>query len=194
MEYVRVLRRLAMSLPGIYLGDVHRSCSRCVVTGLNVLRGVYNMDVHIRELEKDDYMQYIDVIGQLRPVDRCVSKEEFSDVYDAIFKSNKIFVALYDNNIVGSITLIIEQKFIHKLAIYTRIEDVVVDESHRNNRIGYKLVQHAIDYSNEIKSFKITLTCKKYLEKFYNRSNFSIYDIHMSQLVDVSSPGEQSCM
>jgi len=142
------------------------------------------MNINFRELSLDDYEEYIKLINQLRPIGCYISKEKYIDIFNTIFKNNKIFVAILDNTIVGAVTLVIEQKFIHNCSIYTRIEDVIVDNSFRGNNIGKQLVKYAIDYSKKtLNAFKITLTCKKYLQKFYEKNNFNEYDIHMSQLL-----------
>ena len=142
-----------------------------------------NIPIHIRELSLGDYEEYIKLINQLRPIGCVISKEKYIDIFNIIFKNNKVFVAIIDNTIVGAITLIIEQKFIHNCSIYTRIEDVIVDNNYRNKNIGKELVKYAIDYSKYLSAFKITLTCKKYLQTFYEKNNFEEYDIHMSQLL-----------
>ena len=141
------------------------------------------MNVIIRELSLDDYEQYIKLINQLRPIGCDISKEKYINIFNIIFKNNKVFVAVIDSTIVGAITLIIEQKFIHNCSIYTRIEDIIVDNNYRNKNIGKQLVKYAIDYSKSKSAFKITLTCKKYLQTFYEKNNFEEYDIHMSQLL-----------
>lgn len=139
--------------------------------------------MNIRELSLHDHEQYIKLVNQLRPIGCEISKEKYIDIFNIIFKNNKVFVAIIDNNIVGAITLIIEHKFIHNCSIYTRIEDVIVDNNYRNKNIGKQLVKYAIDYSKSLSAFKITLTCKKHLQKFYEKNNFDEYDIHMSQLL-----------
>ena len=141
------------------------------------------MSINIRELSLDDCEQYIKLINQFRPIGCVISKEKYIDIFNIIFKNNKVFVAIIDNTIVGAITLIIEQKFIHNCSIYTRIEDVIVDNNYRNKNIGKELVKYAIDYSKHLSAFKITLTCKKNLQSFYEKNNFEKYDIHMSQLL-----------
>ena len=141
------------------------------------------MNINFRELSLDDYEQYVKLINQLRPISAYISKEKYIDLFNTIFKSNKIFVAELENNLIGAITLVIEQKFIHNCSIYTRIEDVIVDNKFRGNNIGKQLVKYALDYSKNLHAFKITLTCKKNLIPFYKKNNFEEYDIHMSQLL-----------
>ena len=143
------------------------------------------MKYNIRKLMKTDFEEYIVLISQLRPIGIIPTREKFEEIYDTIFTNNIIFIAeeYLTKKLIGSITLLIEQKFIHNLSKYARIEDVIVDENYRKQNIGMSLVKFAIDYAKKAKVFKITLTCKKYLENFYKKNNFEIYDIHMSQLL-----------
>ena len=141
------------------------------------------MDIKIRQLNINDYEQYINLIKQLRRIDISISNEKFIEIYNTIFKSNVIFVAEYENKLIASITLIIEQKFIHNLSKYIKIEDVIVDNNYKNKGIGKKLVAYAVQYSKDMGAFKITLTCKKHLIPFYSKNDFQVYDIHMSQLL-----------
>ena len=143
------------------------------------------MKYNIRKLMKTDFEKYITLISQLRPIEIIPTREKFEEIYDTIFTNNMIFIAEehVTKKLIGSITLLIEQKFIHNLSKYARIEDVVVDENYRKQNIGRSLVKYAICYAKKIKVFKITLTCKKNLENFYKKNDFEIYDIHMSQLL-----------
>ena len=85
--------------------------------------------INIRKLTIHDYDQYINLINQLRPIGCDITYETFIKIYEDIFKSNIIFVAEINNILVGSITLLIEQKFIHKCSKYVVIEDVIVDNT-----------------------------------------------------------------
>ena len=137
----------------------------------------------LRKLEKTDYQEFIDLTNEFRAIGTDISQEKFNEVYDEIFKSSIIFVAEKDNVVVGTAKLLIEQKFIHKLAKYGFIEDVIVKEEHRNAGIGKMLVKYIVDYCKENRFHKITLTCNTSLIKFYEKNNFEVYDIHMSQLL-----------
>jgi glucosamine-phosphate N-acetyltransferase len=43
---------------------------------------------------------------------------------------------LRSNKIIGSATLVLEQKFIHGCAVRGRLEDVVVDDTYRGKQLG----------------------------------------------------------
>ena len=136
-----------------------------------------------RELYKSDYEEYIKLITEFRPVNNHITKETFENIYDIIFKNSIIFVIEIDNKLVASGKLLIEQKFIHNLAKYGYIEDIIVSKENRNNGLGKKIVKYIVDYCKENKFYKITLTCDEKLINFYKKNNFEVYQIHMSQLI-----------
>ena len=135
----------------------------------------------IRELKKIDYIEYINLMNLFRPIGN-ITKEDFENIYDKIFLKNKIFVIEKNNKIIGSVKLIIEHKLIYNMAIYGRIEDVIVHNNFRNKGIGYKLIKYVVDYCKTNNFFKITLCCNEDLIPFYKKNNFEVYQIHMSQL------------
>ena len=136
-----------------------------------------------RKLYKSDYEEYIKLITEFRPVNNHITKETFENIYDIIFKNSIIFVIEIDNKLVASGKLLIEQKFIHNLAKYGYIEDIIVSKENRNNGLGKKIVKYIVDYCKENKFYKITLTCDEKLVNFYKKNNFEVYQIHMSQLI-----------
>ena len=48
---------------------------------------------------------------------------------------------------------------------------------------GKEIIKHIIDYCKTNKFYKITLSCRKELVPFYEKNNFEVYQIHMSQLL-----------
>tara|TARA_Y100000389_G_C17334898_1_gene450097 strand:+ start:88 stop:507 length:420 start_codon:yes stop_codon:yes gene_type:complete len=137
----------------------------------------------IRILNKDDYNQFIPLINEFRPINTNISQELFNNLYDEIFKSSIIYVIEINNILIGTGKLLIEQKFIHNLAKYGRIEDVFIKEDYRNKCIGSKLIQEILNYCKENNFFKITLTCNDNLISFYKNNNFEVYHNNMSQLL-----------
>lgn len=137
----------------------------------------------IRKLKKSEYKEYISLIEEFRSIGLCINKEKFEEVYDNIFKNSIIYVMIVSDKIIGSATLIIEQKFIHKLAKYGHIEDVIIADEYRRKGYGTLLINHIVNICKSEEFYKITLTCKKELIPFYEKNNFEVYQIHMSQLL-----------
>ena len=137
----------------------------------------------VRKLEKTDFKEYISLINQFRPIGLDIDKDKFEKIYDYIFKNSIIFVIEINNIIIACATLVIEQKFIHNLSKYGRIEDVIVNSKYRGNRYGTKIINELVNYCKKNNFYKITLTCKKDLIPFYKKNGFEVYQCHMSQLL-----------
>jgi glucosamine-phosphate N-acetyltransferase len=137
----------------------------------------------IRELRKEDYEEYILLINEFRPIDMYITREKFEEIYDIICKNSIIFVGILDNQIICSAKLIIEQKFIHKLAKYGHIEDVIVNKFKQKQGFGDELIKYIVEYCKNEDFYKIRLMCSGDLVKFYKKNNFIINEINMSQLL-----------
>ena len=83
-----------------------------------------------------------------------------------------IHVAEVDGKIVGSTTLLIEQKFIHEGGIVGHIEDVVVKKEFEGQGIGMNLVLSLLDVAKERKCYKTILNCENGLISFYEKIGF----------------------
>ena len=76
--------------------------------------------------------------------------------------------------IVGTMTLIIEQKLIHGGAKCGHIEDLVVDEKSRGQNIAQELLQFAKDRCRSSGCYKVILDCDEKLAGFYKKNGFSL--------------------
>ena len=90
-----------------------------------------------------------------------------------------IHVAELNGKIVGSTTLLIEQKFIHEGGFVGHIEDVVVNKEFEGRGIGMKLVLSLLDIAKEKKCYKTILNCEDKLIPFYEKIGFKQKSIEM---------------
>ena len=90
-----------------------------------------------------------------------------------------IHVAELNGKIVGSTTLLIEQKFIHEGGFVGHIEDVVVNKKFEGQGIGMKLVLSLLDVAKEKKCYKTILNCEDKLIPFYEKIGFKQKSIEM---------------
>ena len=92
-----------------------------------------------------------------------------------ILTNNNHNIFLYidsSNNILGALTLLVEQKFIHNGKCAAHIEDFVVKQEFRGQNIGKDLIHHAINYAKEHNCYKIILDTNSKLEKYYASYGF----------------------
>ena len=71
--------------------------------------------------------------------------------------------------IIGSGTILIEQKFIHGCSLIGHIEDVVVHKDYRKQGIGNILIQDLIEISKTLNCYKIILDCSLNNILFYEK-------------------------
>lgn len=78
------------------------------------------------------------------------------------------------NQIVGSATLVVEQKFIHECALRGRLEDVVVSDDYRGKQLGKLIIATVTLLAQHLNCYKITLDCKDNMIPFYTRLGYTL--------------------
>ena len=131
-------------------------------------------EIEIREIEEDDlekgFLETLDFLRKASDIDKNKAKEILKKIQQ---NSNHIInVAVDDNKIVGSTTLLIEQKFIHDGGLVGHIEDVVVRKDYEGKGIGIKLVTSLLERAKEKNCYKTILDCKDDVKQFYERIGF----------------------
>ena len=140
------------------------------------------MLMNIRELESNDYYKkYLDLLSQLTVV-KYLEFEDFEEQLIQIKKNpfHKIFIIEDNEQIIGSITVLIEMKFIRNLGKVCHIEDVVVSNDYRGKGIARKLIEYVTNYSKNEGCYKILLNCKENLIEFYSKFGFENKNLEMS--------------
>mgnify|MGYP003387213386 CR=1 FL=1 len=134
----------------------------------------------ISELVKEDYYcGFLQLLEQLTVVN--ANDIKYDDFVDRLNQtSQKIFVIKDNNQIIGTASVFIEHKFIHKLSNVGHIEDVVVNLEYRKQGIGKLLVDHCVEYAKEKQCYKIILNCASHNISFYEKCGFKSKNVEMS--------------
>jgi glucosamine-phosphate N-acetyltransferase len=133
--------------------------------------------IQVKELEEDFINDsFFETLSNLAEVGE-VSK----DVFREIKKSNniKIFVAFIDCELVGTITALIEQKFIHKGGRVCHIEDLATRKGYENLGVGSRLIEHVIKLAAEERCYKVILDCSQHNSTYYKKFGFYQHEIAM---------------
>ena len=77
-----------------------------------------------------------------------------------------------DLQIIGSATLILEQKFIHDGKCVGHIEDVVINKKFQKLKFGSKLISKLIQRAHEEGCYKTVLDCLDDVAPFYKNLGF----------------------
>ena len=124
-------------------------------------------------IESDLENGFLESLDNLRLATNLEHNSAKSILKEILENENHIVhVAELDGKIVGSTTLLIEQKFIHDGGFVGHIEDVVVKKEFEGQEIGMKLVLSLLDVANEKKCYKTILNCEDELIPFYEKIGF----------------------
>ena len=131
-------------------------------------------EIEIREIRENDlengFLETLDFLRKASDLDKSKAKEILEKIKQ---NSNQIIqVAIDDKKIVGCITLLIEQKFIHDGGLVGHIEDVVVRKDYEGKGIGIKLVTSMLEHAKRKNCYKTILDCKDDVKQFYERIGF----------------------
>ncbi|MBA3976774.1 MAG: GNAT family N-acetyltransferase [Nitrosopumilus sp.] len=142
------------------------------------------MSFTIRELKEEDLSNgFFETLSNLSEVGKLANDtirkmEILREIRD---KNYRIVIAEDKQNhqIVGSATLLIEQKFIHNGGKAGHIEDVVTRKGYEGKGIGKEILKELIKIAKDNECYKIILDCDEKLIKFYEKIGFKKNSIMM---------------
>ena len=130
----------------------------------------------IRELQKEDLWNgFLTSLDSLREASN-IDKSKANEVFDKVNSNEDHIIAVAEVNgkIVGSTTLLIEQKFIHDGGLVGHIEDVVVDKKFQGQKIGEKIIKFLLEKSQNRGCYKTILDCTDDVKPFYEKLGFKV--------------------
>ena len=131
-------------------------------------------DIKIREIIESDiengFLESLDNLRNASNLDKTTAREILKKITSN--PDHIIHVAEIDGKIIGSTTLLIEQKFIHNGGYVGHIEDVVVSKEFEGRGIGMKLVVSLLEKAKTMNCYKTILDCKEELIPFYEKIGF----------------------
>lgn len=134
--------------------------------------------VVIRSLRREDLDRgFLETLSALTTVD--LTPAEARQVFATRPANSHTFVAMRNNRVVGTTSLLVDQKFIHGGGRVGHIEDVAVAHDAQRMGIGTALVEHAVAQAKELGCYKVILHCFSDLSGFYQRLGFRDYNIGM---------------
>lgn len=141
------------------------------------------INYQIRELEKKDLdvkRGFLETLGHLAEVSD-LSKEKAEEILEKINSQNsQILVALTDDDqIIGLVTLMLEQKFLRGGKLAGHIEDVVTRKGYEGMGVASALMKKAIQIAQEKGCYKLILDCEDKLIPFYEKFGFQEKEICM---------------
>jgi glucosamine-phosphate N-acetyltransferase len=137
------------------------------------------MNITIRELSGPDINErFLDTLASLAEVHLTVA--EAREIFRSQLRSGvRTYIAMIDDQIVGTATLLVEQKFIHRGGRIGHIEDVAVHRDFQKQGIGTVLVRHTTQEAAKFGCYKVILSCFPDRVDFYTRLGYRQYDVGM---------------
>lgn len=138
-------------------------------------------DVTIRKIQKKDLFNgFLHSLDSLRKAsDLNPKKAEIIFNKIASNPNHTTYVAVKESKVIGSASIIIEQKFIHGGGKVGHIEDVVIAKEFQGKGIGQKIVKAVLEYAQKKGCYKTILDCTDELIPFYERIGFKRYSNSM---------------
>ena len=151
-----------------------------------------NINFFIRKIQMRDLKRgFFDTLSNLASTGEIVNQDERAE--KILFEINSypfyaVFVAVKeDGQLIGSITLLIEQKFIHNGGKVGHIEDVVTKKGYEGMGVGKALVLKALSFAKENKCYKVVLDCSRSNVGFYKKIGFREHEVSMRMDLQINS-------
>jgi glucosamine-phosphate N-acetyltransferase len=129
----------------------------------------------IREIDEADLDRgFLDALAHLSDLGG-LSPKEASAILEKTRRNpaHHILVAVDDEGqVLGTTTLLVEQKFIHGGGLVGHIEDVAVRPGNEGRGVGSAVVKAAVQLAKENGCYKVILDCKPELVDFYAKVGF----------------------
>jgi glucosamine-phosphate N-acetyltransferase len=143
------------------------------------------MSFIIRELKEEDFSNgFFETLSNLTDVgkirnDLNLAKEILKKIGND--RNYRIIIAEDKQNrqVIGTATLLIEQKFIHNGGKAGHIEDVATRKGYEGKGIGKKVIEELIKIAKENECYKVILDCNEKVMDFYEKTGFRQHAIMM---------------
>jgi len=134
-------------------------------------------EFEVRELEEmdlDDPKDFFEALSNMRDVGELTPEQAKDILLKINSQDSHIFVAVTpEGKIIGSATILIEQKFIRKGAKAGHLEDVSVMKGYEGKGIGSSLCKRSIEFAKKMGCYKIIADCSEENTGFYEKLGFN---------------------
>jgi glucosamine-phosphate N-acetyltransferase len=125
----------------------------------------------IRDLQESDFDNgFLEALEALTDVG--LSAAQARDLYRGWPPDQHVYVAVCQERVVGTASLLVERKFIHAGGRVGHLEDVAVGRAGQFHGVGTALVRHAVEQARRFGCYKVILDCADAVVGFYERLGF----------------------
>ncbi len=132
----------------------------------------------IRKLKKTDIENgFLETLNSLRNVNLTL-KQAYA-IYEKRKPFIETYVALENEVVIGTVSLVFEYKFLYDGVIAAHLEDLAVHENYQSAGIGSALMDYCIKSARENGCYKLILNCTKEMKKYYKRFGLKKSNLQM---------------
>ena len=126
--------------------------------------------IKTKPVKIQDYQKIIDMLQSIS--DFIPRDEDINDVWEAFISQDSLngFSFFLDNELVGYGSIFYEIKIRGGKACH--IEDIVVNENARGNKIGQFIIDYLVKEALKNNCYKVSLSCKENNIGFYEKCGF----------------------
>ena len=148
------------------------------------------MDWTIREMTPADlHHGFLEALASLAEVG--LQPWEAEEVFRRrLGEGVRTYVAVQRQQVVGTASLLVERKYIHRGGLVGHIEDVAVHRAFQLRGVGTALVGHATEEARRLGCYKVVLDCFAHLVPFYERLGYRAFNHGLR--IDFCPPGSRS--
>lgn len=131
----------------------------------------------VRRIKEADFENgFFETLSNLTTVGDIRFNEYRMEIINRILGDQNYIIIVAEeqenHTIIGTATLLIEQKFIHNGGRVGHIEDVATRAGYEGIGVGKKIIQKLIEISKELQCYKIILDCDNKVIGFYEKLGF----------------------
>ena len=136
--------------------------------------------MYIRKLQQEDVSpdsDFVRILSQLsssdnKACDYSVLWDQYAEQTNSLPVYVYVIVAVDNDVVIGTGSIIIERKFLRGGGIVGHIEDVVVDEDIRATGAGRMIVSQLVEIAKSSSCYKVILNCSEGNVPFYGKCGF----------------------
>jgi glucosamine-phosphate N-acetyltransferase len=107
------------------------------------------------------------------------AKETLEVFRERLSRGVRTYIARKNGKVVGTATLLLERKFIHRGGLVAHIEDVATHKDSQGQGVASALLRHVIDEARKLGCYKVVLTCYDRFAPLYAKLGFRTHDVGM---------------
>lgn len=139
------------------------------------------LDYQIKELTEEDlrknFPSFSETLKNLREVGDLSIEKATKILSDINSQRSHIYVVQkQDGEIIGTATLLIEQKFIRQGGKVAHVEDVATRTGYEGKGIGKAIMTKLNEEAKKYGCYKIILDCSDENVPFYEKTGFQLYE------------------